>query len=176
MKSFNKIFLFLFFLLIRETLQAQVPFLKTFQVDKEQSDLRIQRMIRDSKGFIWIGTSNGLFKFNGFEFLKIDGRDIHDSSVTALYEDSHDKLWIGYKSGKIATLENNLLKLFTPAINFFFTSSAILEGIYALDAAEHFCPWYSKAPRSKAVATTSASALLCTSTKSLPPVSPTMRG
>src|SRR5690606_37721475 len=32
-----------------------------------------------------------------------------------------------------------------------FTSSQRLEGIYARDAAEHFCPWYSNAPDRKSV-------------------------
>ena len=44
------------------------------------------------------------------------------------------------------------------------------------DAAEHFCPWYSKAPRMIAVARPSTSADSCATMKSLPPVSPTMRG
>ena len=44
------------------------------------------------------------------------------------------------------------------------------------DAAEHFCPWYSKAPRTIAVAIPSTSADSCARMKSLPPVSPTMRG
>ena len=47
---------------------------------------------------------------------------------------------------------------------------------YARDAAEHFWPWYSNAPRSIATRATSGSAEGCTTTKSLPPVSPTMRG
>ena len=44
------------------------------------------------------------------------------------------------------------------------------------DAAEHFCPWYSKEPRMIAVATSLASADGCATMKSLPPVSPTIRG
>src|SRR2546423_1524115 len=50
------------------------------------------------------------------------------------------------------------------------------RGTYARDAAEHFWPWYSKAPLTMAVDSTSRSAEGCASTKSLPPVSPTMRG
>src|SRR5436190_9409048 len=42
--------------------------------------------------------------------------------------------------------------------------------------AEHFCPWNSKPPRTIAVARAAGSAEGCASTKSLPPVSPTMRG
>ncbi len=47
---------------------------------------------------------------------------------------------------------------------------------YAREAAEHFWPWNSKAPRISAVRTTSGSAVGWASTKSLPPVSPTIRG
>ncbi len=44
------------------------------------------------------------------------------------------------------------------------------------DEAEHFWPWYSKEPRTIAVASWSTSALGWARMKSLPPVSPTMRG
>ena len=46
----------------------------------------------------------------------------------------------------------------------------------SLDAAEHFWPWYSNEPRRIAVATAAGSADACARMKSLPPVSPTMRG
>ena len=47
---------------------------------------------------------------------------------------------------------------------------------YAREAAEHFWPWNSNAPRSSATRSTSGSALGWATTKSLPPVSPTIRG
>ena len=50
------------------------------------------------------------------------------------------------------------------------------RGTYAREAAEHFWPWYSKAPRISAVSSTPGSADGCAITKSLPPVSPTSRG
>src|SRR5450759_244268 len=49
-------------------------------------------------------------------------------------------------------------------------------GTYTRLAAEHFCPWYSKAPRTMATASALASAEGWAIMKSLPPVSPTMRG
>ena len=52
----------------------------------------------------------------------------------------------------------------------------MLRGMNAREAAEHFWPWYSNAPRIMAVRTTSGSALGWARMKSLPPVSPTMRG
>ena len=53
---------------------------------------------------------------------------------------------------------------------------AASDAYYAREAALHFWPWYSNAPRTSATASASTSALGCASTKSLPPVSPTMRG
>ena len=64
----------------------------------------------------------------------------------------------------------------TLTVNTVKTFAQTLRGTYARDAAEHFCPWYSKAPRIIAVRSTSGSAEGCATMKSLPPVSPTIRG
>ncbi len=64
----------------------------------------------------------------------------------------------------------------TSARNASFTRPHTERGTYARDAAEHFWPWYSNAPRTSAVRRMSTSADGCASTKSLPPVSPTIRG
>ncbi len=94
--------------------RSQIPFLKTFQVDKERSEIRVQRIVKDKQGFIWLGTSEGLYKFNGIEFSKVASEFVRDSSVTALFVDSRRRLWVGFRNGKIATVENNLLKVFLP--------------------------------------------------------------
>src|SRR5687768_8816583 len=65
---------------------------------------------------------------------------------------------------------------FRSSSNFFLTAGQREDGMYALLAAEHFCPWYSNAPRANATATASASADECAITKSFPPVSPTILG
>lgn len=53
-------------------------------------------------------------------------------------------------------------------------SSALDFGKYTLDAALHFWPWYSNAPRLIAVATCLACAEGWATIKSFPPVSPTI--
>src|SRR5689334_23902818 len=57
-----------------------------------------------------------------------------------------------------------------------FSAGHIDFGTYARDAAEHFWPWYSNAPRTSATASAVGSALVWAKTKSFPPVSPTRRG
>ena len=69
-----------------------------------------------------------------------------------------------------------ILKESTSSTIVFCTSGHMFFGIYALDAAEHFCPWNSKAPREIAVPTSFAFALGWAIIKSFPPVSPTILG
>ncbi len=49
-------------------------------------------------------------------------------------------------------------------------------GMYAREAAEHFCPWYSNAPRAIAVASSVGLAELWAKINPFPPVSPTSLG
>jgi signal transduction histidine kinase/ligand-binding sensor domain-containing protein len=58
-------------------------------------------MIRqDSKGYIWIGTEDGLRKFDGTRYIlyrhsKIDTSSISDDYITSFAEDCNGRLWIG---------------------------------------------------------------------------------
>lgn len=59
---------------------------------------------QDKKGFIWIGTFNGLNKFDGYNFTiyrnnPSDKTSISDNSITAIYEDDKGFLWIGTENG-----------------------------------------------------------------------------
>jgi len=73
------------------------------------SDNYIWKIICDNKGNIWIGTYNGLNKYNpetqtfSRYFTSKGGRDIESKNLIAeLYCDSHSNLWIGtYGSGLI---------------------------------------------------------------------------
>ncbi len=62
------------------------------------------------------------------------------------------------------------------AISWSFSFAHTDFATYAREAAEHFWPWYSNAPRIIATRTTSGSAEGWATMKSLPPVSPTIRG
>ncbi len=114
MDFLKKIVLVVFLLVSCLQTHAQVPFYKMFQVDKERSEIRVQCIIKDNKGFIWLGTSEGLYKFNGIEFSKVTSEFVRDSAVTALFEDSRKNLWVGFRGGKIATVINDSLKIFIP--------------------------------------------------------------
>lgn len=50
---------------------------------------------QDAKGYIWIGTENGLVSFNGYAFRSYTIRDgLPDNEVLTVSEDASGKLWV----------------------------------------------------------------------------------
>ncbi|MEJ2105664.1 MAG: two-component regulator propeller domain-containing protein [Ignavibacteriaceae bacterium] len=72
-------------------------------------DLIIKCILQDHLGFIWLGTANGLVKYNGYS-MKIyrpkpgDSTSISHSVIVSLYEDKHNNLWIGTGWGELGGL------------------------------------------------------------------------
>ncbi|MDP2889036.1 MAG: two-component regulator propeller domain-containing protein, partial [Bacteroidota bacterium] len=64
----------------------------------------INAFLHDSKGFIWIGTANGLNRFDGIAFKTYysdikDATSISGSEATALVEDSLANIWVMTSNG-----------------------------------------------------------------------------
>ncbi|HRK88748.1 MAG TPA: two-component regulator propeller domain-containing protein [Anaerolineales bacterium] len=64
----------------------------------------VNAILQDNKGFLWIGTDDGLNRYDGYEFkvYKPDTNDpdsLSDRSVTDLVEDSQGYLWIATRVG-----------------------------------------------------------------------------
>lgn len=77
----------------------------------------------DKKGFLWIGTNEGLNRFDGESFLALNKNSdqkesICGNSITAIEEDAAGNLWIGTRDGGICRLNNKLkTDLKPPLIN-----------------------------------------------------------
>ncbi len=53
-------------------------------------------MIQDNRGFIWLGTSGGLVRYDGREFTTFTTADgLSFGTVISLAEDGRGSLWIG---------------------------------------------------------------------------------
>ena len=56
----------------------------------------VRAVYQDSKGLIWIGTDDGLFRFSGERIERVDnGNSVPLVAVHAIREDSQGRLWVG---------------------------------------------------------------------------------
>lgn len=85
---------------------SQVPSLsiKYFSRADGLTDSYINQVTQDSTGFIWIGTRNGLFRYDGYEFtgyfsVSNDNKSIPGNDITSVYYDPNGKLWLGTNNG-----------------------------------------------------------------------------
>jgi len=64
-------------------------------------------IVEDRTGYIWIGTDNGVARFDGYEFEVFDADDgLEDMVVFGIEEDRNGRIWISTFSGRIYFFEN----------------------------------------------------------------------
>ncbi len=72
--------------------------------DDGLSSGNVRTIVQDYEGFIWIGTEDGLHRYDGYE-MKIYNLDENDSTslssnfILCLFEDSYKNLWVGTMDG-----------------------------------------------------------------------------
>ena len=84
--------------------RAQQYFFSSYSLAQGLSQSVGNCIFQDSKGYIWIGTQNGLNKFNGYSFESFtynpnDTTSISNNWIYAIDEDKEGNLWIGTKGG-----------------------------------------------------------------------------
>ena len=97
-----KIFLLLLVILFQGTLQSQPKEInfEHLTVKDGLSQSYITSIIQDKLGFLWIGTQDGLNKYDGYKFTvftckESDSNTISDNWVTSLVIDNDQNIWVG---------------------------------------------------------------------------------
>jgi ligand-binding sensor domain-containing protein/signal transduction histidine kinase/DNA-binding response OmpR family regulator len=85
---------------------AQAPKLKFKHISLEQglSNSTIESIYQDKRGFIWVGTRDGLNRFDGYQMVVYrfdphDSTSISDNYIRYIYEDRNQQLWVGTING-----------------------------------------------------------------------------
>lgn len=87
-------YLFTFLLtLISYTAGAQETYCRKLNYPEQVPAQVVYDMLTDSKGFIWLGTDRGLFRYNGKSFTAIPFDSTASTSISYLREDDSGTIW-----------------------------------------------------------------------------------
>ncbi len=69
-------------------------------------------VIQDSRGFMWMGTRDGLNKYDGYKFTSFrnhlgNNKTISDNFINGLAEDNRGNIWVATKSGGLNKFDRN---------------------------------------------------------------------
>lgn len=117
---------FILFLSMPTTIRALDPKkaitqynIKIWHTENGLPDNSVYTILQTRDGYIWMGTLNGVVRFDGYTFHSFDSEESPRGEIRALYEDSVGTLWIGttsyglysYKHGKFKQHIENVLKI-----------------------------------------------------------------
>ncbi|OAV44141.1 hypothetical protein A3850_006355 [Lewinella sp. 4G2] len=94
---------------------AQQPTL-TFVNYNTEDGLRnnsINSLAKDQTGYLWLATSRGLYRFDGYRFKEFlhsstDSTSLPDNSVSVVFADDQDRVWVGTQEGGVALYDRSL--------------------------------------------------------------------
>ncbi len=75
----------------------------------------VNAIVQDGLGFLWVGTENGLARFDGQEFKVFDTHNtpaLKSNRITSLLWSGDKYLWIGTAGGSLTIYENNRFRHF----------------------------------------------------------------
>jgi ligand-binding sensor domain-containing protein/rRNA maturation protein Nop10 len=78
----------------------------------------VRAILQTRDGYLWLGTQEGLVRFDGARFLVFDKKNtpgLRHSFVWSLLEDREGSLWIGTVGGGLSRLQNGRFTAFTTA-------------------------------------------------------------
>jgi ligand-binding sensor domain-containing protein/serine phosphatase RsbU (regulator of sigma subunit) len=107
---------------------GQRYFFDNYSIKEGLSEQKVYTLLQDSKDYIWLGTANGLSRFDGKNFINFTSRDsLALGGVQTIFEDTLGYIWFGHlKPGGISRYNG---KVFEQAA---FDSIKITGGITSI--------------------------------------------
>ena len=107
----RKIILLQLFLVIDQSANSKDYNFRNFSSDEGFVQPYIYSFIQDSQGYLWVGTGEGLLKYNGFVFKNYTTQDsLADNFITCSIRDG-DNLWFGHISGRVTAYDGRKFKI-----------------------------------------------------------------
>src|SRR5512140_2731339 len=79
------------------TISGQKYFFDNYSIKQGLSEQKVYKLFQDSKDYIWLGTANGLSRFDGKKFENFSSRDnLSSGGVKTISEDTTGQIWFGH--------------------------------------------------------------------------------
>ncbi len=131
----------LLLLVFSSTLNAQKPQISSeqFTINDGLSNSYVTALFQDSRGYIWIGTSDGLNRYDGYNFVVYRHHPLNDSTIVGNYiqaitETPDGNIWIGTRNSGIAVWQKKNGKFLNIGKTSKLFSSLRECGVYGLMA------------------------------------------
>lgn len=73
---------------------------KSYGATMGLSNIGVEELEQDKTGFVWVGTDDGLYRYDGYRFDAFGlQQGLPSSEIEALHEDVNGVLWVGTRSG-----------------------------------------------------------------------------
>lgn len=83
------------------SIHARQYYFTHYDITNGLSQNTVHKIIQDRQGFMWFGTKDGLNRFDGRKFSRVDlsSGDRDCSFISTLFEDSRGRIWVGSHLG-----------------------------------------------------------------------------
>jgi ligand-binding sensor domain-containing protein/serine phosphatase RsbU (regulator of sigma subunit) len=87
---------------------AQKYFFDNYSIKQGLSEQKVYTLLQDSKDYIWLGTANGVSRFDGKSFKNFTSKDsLASGGVKCIIEDSLGYIWLGHLNGGISRFDGH---------------------------------------------------------------------
>lgn len=94
--------------------KAQQPYMWHLTEDDGLPSMEVYNLLQDKKGYIWMGTDNGVCRYDGHSFKLYYNPKQRGKSFSHFLQDKLGRIWCINFAGQIFYMENDSLKLFEP--------------------------------------------------------------
>lgn len=98
---------FIFCVVLATNGLAQKPFLRPLPLNERHVPVRVNAVLQDAVGFTYLGTENGLIRFNGKEFLPFPQGMKKPYNILSL-ANGDGCLWAGTNTGEVLKIHHHL--------------------------------------------------------------------
>ncbi len=88
---------------------GQIPLFKSIEVTSKLSGIKVLMLAQDSSGYLWLGTDNGILKFDGVDYQTIPLPDSLKNVHTSALLINQNEVIVGFENGSVVRINKRTL-------------------------------------------------------------------